>query len=158
MGGISITLAGSVAATLYSAWSLSGAGTKTLIAFGTLKDWFDPAYAAKPQITVSDLTEPNGKYFLQADGGTLQMHSYPRYIVNVWVPIPRGNVGTAESQLAEDMRYETCRIILANRNSIADFKPIVPQDTGTPRHELNGEPRVLRYEITLIGAHDKVSG
>lgn len=359
-----MTLCGSISQKLFSEWSLTGAGTKSAIAFGTLKDWFDPTYAHLPQITVSDLTEPNGKYFALPEGkilflpfdegsgtiaydhsgygnnGTIvgatwvdgkygkalsfngstdnvqvndsdnldlvdavtmtawiyptqvnvlhtiieknaaydrlrinagklgwrifwsdasntgdlytddvvcvintwqhvactyskstgkiilyvngvavktftgytkniivntekvfigsheiydffngvideariynralspaeilslynnslssqnriSMHSYPRYVVNCWVPIPRGNVGTAESQLAEDMRYETCRIILSQRSNIADFQPIVPVDMGVPRHELNGEPRVLRYEITLIGAHDKVSG
>lgn len=152
-----MTLCGSISQKLFSEWSLTGAGTKSAIAFGTLKDWFDPAYAHTPQITVSDLTEPNGRYFAQPNG-TLLMHSYPRYVVNCWVPIPRGNVGTAESQLAEDMRYEACRIILSQRSNIANFQPIVPVDMGVPRHELNGEPRVLRYEITLIGAHDKVLG
>jgi hypothetical protein len=151
-----VTLCGSISAILYSAWALSGAGTKTAIHFGTEKSWYDPKFAAYPQISVSDLTEPKGFYFNL--NGTLLMHSYPRYLVNVWVPIKAGNIGTAETQLAEDMRFETCRIILANRNSIGDFKPIVPQDAGTPHHELNGDPRMIRYEITLVGAHDKTSG
>jgi hypothetical protein len=152
-----MTNAGSIAAALYNNWSLTGAGTKTAIAFGTVKDWFDPKYAGKPQISVSDLVEPKGKYFKSA-GGTLRVHSYPRYTVNCWVPLKVGVVGTAESQLIEDMRYEVCRIIVAKRSVISDFTPLVPVDMGVPRHEVNGEPRILRYEITLLGAHDKVLG
>ncbi len=84
------------------------------------------------------------------------MHSYPRYIVNCWVPIPRGDCGTAYAQLAEDMRYEVARIIVACRNSIGDLAPIVPENLGVARHELDREPRCLRYELTLIGAHNRV--
>ncbi len=151
-----MTLAGSIAASLYANWNLTGSAARANIAFGTLKDWFDPTFAHMPQITVSDLTEPKGQFF--NNGGTLIMHSYPRYVVNVWVPIPRGNVGNVESQLAQDMRYEAARIIMAQRSSIGNFQPIVPEDAGVPRHELNGEPRILRYEITLIGAHDQIQG
>lgn len=151
-----MTLCGSIIASLYNSWSLSNAGSKIAIHFGTEKDWYNPTYASYPQISVSPLVEPSGHYFLS--NGTLQMHSYPRYLVNVWVPLKAGVPGTAEMQLAEDMRYEVCRCILANRSSIGDFKPIVPEDTGRAIHELNGDPRMLRYEITLVGAHDKVSG
>ena len=152
-----MTLAGSIAAALYNNWSLSGAGTKTAITFGTLKDWYNPTYASSPQITVSDLTEIENKFFL-SNGGTLQIHSYPRYVVNCWVPIPRGCIGTSESQLAEDMRYEVCRIICAKRRNIATFNVITPENLGIPLHEVNAEPRILRYEVTLVGAHDKVYG
>jgi hypothetical protein len=63
-----------------------------------------------------------------------------------------------EAVLIEDMRFEVTRIIVAKRNDIASFSPIVPVDNGVPHHELNAEPRILRYEITLLGAHDKIQG
>ena len=151
-----MTLCGSISAVLYSAWTLSGAGTKTAIHFGTEKSWYDAEFAAYPQVTVSDLAEPKGRHF--KTNGTLLMHSYPRYVVNVWVPVEIGVLGTAETQLAEDMRYEVCRVILSNRDAIGNFKSIVPLDAGIARHELVGEPRMLRYEITLSGAHDQVQG
>jgi hypothetical protein len=79
-------------------------------------------------------------------------------VVNCWVPIPPGEAGTDEAELIEAMRYEVSRVVLANRNSIADLEPIVPKDEGVARHELNGQPRLLRYEITLLGAHGRVLG
>lgn len=148
-----MTTAGSISAALYSNWSLTGIGTKTLIHFGSA-GWYESNYP-QPQISVSNLAEPKGRFFLDA-GGSLLIHSYPRYVVNCWVPIPRGAEGTAEVQLIEDMRYEVARIIVNQRNSIGDLSPIVPDDLGFPRHELDKEPRCLRYELTLIGAHNKI--
>jgi hypothetical protein len=82
------------------------------------------------------------------------LHSNPQYIVNCWVPILQGVKGTVEAQLIEDMRHEVTRIIVAKRNEIADFKPLMPENEGVPHHEINGTPSILRYEITLIGTHD----
>lgn len=147
-----MTLAGSISAALKSGWSLTGAGTVTAIAFPS-KDWYDSQYASKPQVTVSHLTDPPAKYFA-VSGGSMLMHSNPRFVVNCWVPILRGASGTAEASLIEDMRREVTRIIIANRNSIADFNPIVPENEGTPHHEVNGTPAMLRYEITLVGTQD----
>ncbi len=151
-----MTSCGSISAILASTWALTGASAKNNIHFETEKDWFNPAHISKPQITVSTLVEPKGHIF--KSNGTLIMHSYPRYSLNIWVPIPRGNLGTAETQLADDMRYEAARIILANRTSIGDFIMITPEDAGIAHHEMDKEPRMLRYELTLIGAHEKVSG
>ena len=150
-----MTLAGSILNCLSDNWELTGDGAKEKLHFSE-KDWFDTSVPNKSQVSVSLLVERIGK-FLSNEGGTLTLHSYPQFLVNCWVPIPRGAKGTAEAQLIEDMRYEVTRIITANRNSIADFSPIVPMDQGTPLHEVNKEPRVLRYEITLMGAHDKES-
>jgi hypothetical protein len=151
---IMATLTGSISSTLYNNWNLTGIGTKTLIRFGSL-GWYENNYPIQPQVTVSNLAEPKGRYFLNP-GGSLLIHSYPRYVVNCWVPIPRGANGTAEVQLAEDMRYEVARIIVVQRNSIGDLSPVVPDDLGVPHHELDKEPRCLRYELTLIGAHNKI--
>lgn len=147
------TLAGSISSTLYNNWALTGIGTKTLIRFGST-GWYENRYP-QAQVTVSNLAEPHGKFFLDSSG-SLIIHSYPRYTVNCWVPIPRGANGTAEAQLAEDMRYEVARIIVNKRNSIGDLSPVVPDDLGIPHHELDVEPRCLRYEVTLIGAHNKI--
>lgn len=150
-----MTLAGSILTALSDNWSLTGAGTKSAIHFAT-KNWYDTAYTMKPQVSVSDLAEAEHKFFL-SHGGTLIIHSYPRYVVNCWVPIPRGASGTSESQLCEDMRYEVCRIVAANRGSVASLTSLVPSNLGVPLHEVNAEPRILRYEITLVGAHDRIS-
>jgi hypothetical protein len=152
---LKLTLCGSISAVLAANWSLTGAGTVTAIAFPE-KDWYDSQYASKPQITVSHLIDPPARYFA-LHGGSINMHSNPRYIVNLWVPILQGCKGTAEAQLIENMRHEVARIILANKNSIASFNPIVPENEGVPHHEINGTPAILRYEITLIGTHDSTA-
>jgi hypothetical protein len=143
-----VTLAGSIKAALSSEWALTGDLAKTEIRFAD-SGWFDREYASDPQVVVSELAEPIGRFF-----GTI-MHSYPRYLVNCWLPIPQGNNGTAEAQQIEDMRYEVTRIVWAKRADISPLTMIVPQDHGIPRHELDGTPRILRYEITLIGVQDK---
>ena len=148
------TLLGSISSTLYSNWNLTGAGTKTLIRFGST-GWYENNYP-KPQITVSNLAEPKGKFFLDSSGSMI-IHSYPNYVVNCWVPIPRGGNGTAQAQLADDMRYEVARIIVNKRNSIGDLAPVVPDDLGVAHHELDVEPRMLRYEVTLTGAHNQTA-
>jgi hypothetical protein len=137
-------------------WGLTGDGAVDKIGFSE-KDWFDFALVGQPQITVSHLNDLPGR-FLSNPGGTLLLHSYPKFVVNCWVPIASGAAGTDEAELIEAMRFEVCRIVLANRNGIADFKPIVPVDEGLPLHEITANPRILRYEITLVGAHDKTKG
>lgn len=134
-----MTLSGSISAVLAANWSLTGAGTVTAIAFPT-KDWYDSQYASKPQITVSHLTDPPSRYFTNP-GGSVNLHSNPYYVVNIWVPILRGAAGTVEAELIEAMRLEIVRIIAANRSSIADFNPLMPQDNGVPHHEKNGTQR-----------------
>ncbi len=143
-----MTLAGSIKTVLYDNWNLSGDLAKAKIRFSET-GWFDATYASYPQIVVSELAEPIGGYY----GGSYQ--TYPRFLVNLWLQIPRGAKGTAEAQNIEDMRYEVLEIIQSKKNDVATFRPLVPIDVGTPRHELDRDPRMLRYEITLLGAHTK---
>jgi len=143
-----MTLAGSIKTVLYDNWSLTGNLAQAKVHFAD-SGWFAGSVAYKPQVVVSDIAEPIGGYF----GGSL--HLYPRYVVNCWLQIPRGAQGTLEAEYIENMRYEVLDIIRDNKTSIGDFVVIVPSDAGTPRHELTGTPRILRYEITLVGAHTK---
>ena len=133
---------------LASEWALLWRFAADQIRFSEAR-WFDREHAGHPQVVVSEFAEPITRYF-----GTY-MHSYPRYLVNCWLPIPSGPNGTAEAQLIEDMRYEVSRIVWTKRADISPLTMIVPQDHGVPRHELDGTPRILRYEITLIGAQSK---
>lgn len=151
-----MTQAGSILAALQTNWSLTGNAGTANVAF-IEREWFDAKYASRPQITVSHLFDPPTRYF-KCDGGTLLMHTNPHYAANVWVPVPVGAVGTAETQLIDDMRLEIARIILSQKNAIGDFSLIVPRDSGVPMHELDKQPRMLRYEVTLIGAIDKIRG
>ena len=149
-----MTLAGSIRDALYNDWSLTGDLDKANIAFPE-KDWYDLDYAGQPQITVTKLTEPVHKFFFSTTGGTLIAHTYPRFVVNCWLHISEGSDGTNESQQIEDLVDEVFRIILAERDNIADLRPVVPVDSGTFRGKVEPkEPSLLRYEITLIGAHD----
>ena len=150
-----MTLAGSIRSSLSTNWALTGNLAKGSIVFAQ-KSWYDYEAASQPQITVSPLVETVGGYYSNTNG-SFSTQNYAQFVVNCWLAIPRGAVGTAEAQMIEDMRFEVCRIILAERNSIADFKPIVPTDYGVPLHENENQPRILRYEITLLGAHEKNS-
>lgn len=149
-----LTLEGSIRAALVSGWSLTGEAEVTKKVVFPTKNWHDSDYLSQPQITVTHLAEGSGKFFTGTADGRLLMHTNPLYLVNVWVPIPRGANGDAETVLIEQLRVEVNRVILAAKSSVADFRPLVPKDSGRPLHELDREPRILRYEITLIGAHD----
>jgi hypothetical protein len=144
-----LTLAGTISLFIQNQWSLQGDASTNNIVFDAGK-WYDGT-KIKPQIHVNDGPEPIGCYF----GGSIK-HSYAQYNVNVWVPIPRGGLGTAEAETAEAMKYEVSRIIMANHDSIAPFINIVPTDNGVPLHEIDGPtPRILRYQIRLKGALEK---
>jgi len=148
-----MTLAGSILTTLRDNWSLTGLAARDNIHFSE-KEWYDADVQMKPQVTVTPYSDIPYQGIL--DSG----HSYARFAVNVWVPLATGNVGSDEVQQAEDMRYEVPRIIRLKKRDIAEFKPILPQDNGIPRHNIptgnmpSKPPYCLRYEIMLIGAHD----
>ncbi len=149
-----MTLAGSIRDVLYDDWALTGDLEKANVAFPE-KDWYDLDYAGQPQITVTKLAEPMYENYFTSPGGTLIAHSYPRFVVNCWLHIQEGSDGTTESQQIEDLVNEVFRIILLERDNIADMRPVVPVDSGTFRGKVEPkEPSILRYEITLIGAHD----
>jgi hypothetical protein len=146
-----LTNANSVLSVLQANWGLTGSLAGTKIYFSP-SQWFDAAHATQPQVTVSDRSDVVSRYF----GGSIR-YSYARFNVNVWVQVPRGNLaGTVESQQAEDMRNEVAKIIMDKRTAISPFVNIVPEDEGVPLHEVEGAvPRLLRYQISLIGAHQQ---
>jgi hypothetical protein len=143
-----MTLAGSIKTSLASNWALTGDLASTKVHFAD-SGWFDSNYASYPQIVVTQMVEPIGGYYSSS------LHLHPRFVVNCWLQIPRGANGTVESQYIEDMRYEVVRIINENRTMLGTNTIIIPRDAGIPRHELSMEPRILRFEIGLLGAQTK---
>jgi len=53
------------------------------------------------------------------------------------------------------MREEVVRIVRAGWLNVPPFPVLIPQGEGEPRHELEAEPRILRYEVTLLGTRDE---
>jgi hypothetical protein len=74
--------------------------------------------------------------------------------VNLWLQIPQGANGTAETQQIDDMRYEVVRIIKDQTQGITGLA-LTPLNEGIPHHEWDSTPRFLRFEVTLIGAQQK---
>lgn len=139
-----MTLAGSLVAYLESNWSLTGDLAAANLEFH--EGWYNKDQLAKPQVTVNDMANPKGQFY-----GTYLVDFYPRYTVNVWYTIPRGAAGTLEYGYAESLRHEVVRIVNSNRSGLPHlFNIIVPIDEGTPLHEVDSTPRVLRYEITIF--------
>jgi hypothetical protein len=97
------------------------------------------------------LVEPIEGYY-RNEGGTITLHSYPEYRVCCWIQIPRGADGDVQDGQIEDMRLEITRIITANKDNVSPFELLVPRDRGKPVHETNVTPKLLRYEITVMGA------
>jgi len=123
--------------------------------------WFDRkqlrATNINAQIIVSGPVSSSITYFgsdvvggVVADGLRLVNHQY--YVINVWVPIPAGDERTIYDDYAEQIRFEIVRIINENRSDFTCAKIMfaLPIDAGIMRHELNAEPRILRYEITFM--------
>lgn len=151
-----MTRTGSIGTVLATEWSLTGDLSKSKVKF-PLKEWFDSDYPSSPQVTVTPLADTLRFY---SHNGTLKPQDYQRYVLNVWLPVPTGANPIAYEEMIESMRNEAYQVILANGTAIGSFKSIVPLDTGVPRHEvagasaggvpLTGQPRCLRYEITLL--------
>lgn len=82
------------------------------------------------------------------------------FLINIWQKIPRGAPGTQEAQNCEDMRREVARILREGLTlgdwggSISPLRIALPLDDGTPRHEMDREPRILRYELTVVATRD----
>ena len=138
-----MTLAGSISALLSANWTLAGDLATAKVRFS--EGWYDSSFESFPQVTVSELVNPVGKFY-----GTSTVDFYPRFLVNCWQTVPRGSPGTLEYSYAESMRREAARIINANRHGVAAFNIVSLEDEGTPHHELDETPRVLRYEITVF--------
>jgi len=132
---------------LHGSWSLASPISTAEIAF--TDGWYDHTQVT-PQITVSDLSSPVGGFF-----GTRNLQLFHNFTVNCWLQIPRGADGTLEQTQIESMRAEVLRITNSYRASIVSLPLIVPLDEGTPRHETNQTPRILRYEIVVFGVENK---
>ena len=147
-----VRLSGSISTYLQAAWTLDAPVAVANIRWN--EDWFNTKYLMAPQITVSDMDNPHFEGFNTA--GSLDINYRPLYNINVWVPVKRGNIGTQESQNAQDMRLEVARIcrefqaLSPAGGSLSPFNVIRPDGAGRPLHELDSTPRLLRYEITLI--------
>lgn len=142
-----MTLAGSVSALLQSNWNLTGDLATANVSFTT--EWYNSG-SLTPQVTVTPLTSLVGKFF-----GTVNLTLHHRFRVNCWLQIPRGIDGIIEQTSIESMRGEVLRIVNAHRHDIASFANLVPLDEGTPLHELNQTPRILRYELVVFGVENK---
>ena len=125
--------------------------------------WWNSRYPTMPQITVTDLTSVESGRF--NTGGSFTFKYKPMFLVNVWQQIPVGASGTLESQNTENMRFEVAKLFrtylsgtaLTGANyagSLGPFSVALPVDYGRPLHELDKEPRMLRYEITLWTQRD----
>ena len=142
-----MTLAGSLSALLEDNWSLTGDLRKVKISFGT--DWYDKSNV-KPQVVVSPLASPYGQFF-----GTSTVTLHHTFVVNCWLRIPRGSNGSTEKTNIESIRQEVFDLVNGNRHGINSLDIIVPLDEGTPRHELNSTPQILRYELTVFGVESR---
>jgi hypothetical protein len=141
-----LTLAGSLSALLSSEWSLAGTLAAASVAFST--DWYNSGLLT-PQVIVTPLASPVGGFF-----GTVNLTLHHRFRVNCWLQIPAGADGEAEKVTIESMREEVLRIVNAKRHSIASFANMVPLDEGTPLHEMDGTPRILRYEMVVFAVEN----
>jgi len=86
----------------------------------------------------------------------LRFLTYHRYVINVWVPIPYGDLTLVWDGYAEEIRFEIIRILNELRSGFALIPPgcptimfEIPLDAGRALHELDATPRILRYEITI---------
>ncbi len=146
-----MTTTGSLLAYCQNQWSISSPTAANIV---WSDNWFNPLFPYSPQLSFTDLASPIGQMF--GSSGTQTIMYRPRFVVNVWNQIPAGSSGTAEAQAAENMRKEVARIFRAGMNgtyggSLSPLMVCLPENQGIPRHEVDKTPRVLRFELTLIG-------
>lgn len=151
MGGYRLTTEGTLLNYLQAAWGLSSPlGTADLI-FN--EGWFNPHYPYTPQVTVTPFGAPAAEK--KGTGGSVTIFYRPEWAVNVWVQIPVGSSGTAETSYAESMRKEVARVFRAGAptwgGSISPLLLAIPKSDGIPHHEIDKTPRCLRWEIRLVG-------
>ena len=144
-----MTLAGTIRNYLYANWSLT-LPARDLVEFH--EGWFNSKAGLDAQVTVSDFASPQGHMF--AGDGILRVKLYPRFVVNCWYRVARGDLGTLQMELIESMRREVARIITAGWDDVFPSDICIPLDEGRPLHELDATPRILRYEVTLLASRD----
>ena len=98
---------------------------------------------------------PNVNLLTGAVDVGLRLLNYHRYVINIWVPIPRGDLRGIWEDYAEQIRFEVIRIINEQRSAFVCLKIMfaIPLDAGIARHELDATPMILRYEITIQVDH-----
>ena len=147
-----VTLVGTLNALLQIAWT----ATPTAANIHWSEDWWDSTDPDRPQISITELVSPKLESY--STGGALDIKYKPMYLINVWQQIPRGADGTIEMNNVEAMRREVARVFRANFSgtattayggSLAPFGPVLPLDYGRRLHELEKEPRMLRYELII---------
>jgi hypothetical protein len=146
-----MTTTGSLLNYCQTQWNISAPGSASII---WSDGWFNPLFPYLPQITFSDLSNPEAQIF--GTGGSQTFMYRPRFAVNVWNQIPVGANGTAEVQATENMRKEVARIFRTGvggtyGGSLSPLMLCLPENQGVPRHETDKTPRVLRYELVLVG-------
>ena len=150
------TSCGSLLAFIKNEWALAAPVAKTDISWGTY--WFNARKMEYPQITISDLAAPVFERY-RSGSVDLDFRTRPTYRLNVWNRVPVGAPGTQQNQNVDDMRREVARILKHGIDtdfggSLGDLHFAIPRDFGTPLHELEIEPKFLRYEMTLVGTRD----
>ena len=149
-----MTYSGTLLNYLQAAWNLSSpVGTAQII---WSDGWFNPLFPYSPQITLTELASPIAQEF--GSSGSVTAYYRPNFVVNVWVQVPAGALGTQEAQNAFDMKKETARIFRAGfpnyGGSLTPFKLIKPTNDGVPRHEIEKTPMCIRYEVSLVGVKE----
>lgn len=151
-----MTVCGTLLEFLKADWALSAPlGTANIY---WSEEWFNSRKIEYPQITVTPISSPIAERFSHA--GTLRtFRHHDTYAVNLWHKVKRGGPGTAEVDKIEDMRREVARVFADGHRtnwggSLSPLRICLPIDDGVPRHELETEPRILRYELTLVATRD----
>lgn len=141
---------------LESEWSLASPLDSSEIYWS--EEWFNTRKHEYPQISVSPLSTVIRERF-KNQPGDLELRHHSNWLVNVWRRVPRGSPGTREVDQVEDMRQEVVGIFKNGFDSgyggsLTPIRMIIPLDDGVARHEVNVQPRTLRYEITCIATRD----
>lgn len=151
-----MTLAGTILNYLQANWGAAMSPAVSEIIWH--ESWFDAKRGMGPeaQITVTDFVRPVGQMFTGGGGGSLFSRTYPRFLVNCWFREPRGYLGTLNMGSINAMRDEVLRVVQEGWRAIfSGFGRIcIPRDEGVPLHEVDVTPRLMRYEITLMGTRD----
>lgn len=146
-----MTLQGTLIAFMKQVWGLSAPlGTANIY---WSEDWYNPKKAEYPQISVTPLTDPMLQRF-RTHKSIQQLHT-TFFNINCWVKSPAGGAGTKPLDQAMQMKREVCRTFLEGietdyGGSLSPWGAVTPRNKGIPRHELMRNPRLYRYEVTIV--------
>lgn len=117
------------------------------------EEWYNTRKAEYPQITVTPLTSP----LLQRFKDSAEMKQLHRnlYLINCWVKVRAGGDGSAELTQAGSLCHEAAKVFLEGiengyGGSLSPWGAVLPLDKGIPRHDLEVQPRIYRYEVTIV--------